>query len=36
VERYYRDAARLASTPTTNAADRAEIARLLSSAAAHS
>jgi alkylation response protein AidB-like acyl-CoA dehydrogenase len=34
VERYYRDAARLASTPTTNAADRAEIARLLSSAAA--
>jgi alkylation response protein AidB-like acyl-CoA dehydrogenase len=29
VERYYRDAARLASTPTTNAADRAEIARLL-------
>ncbi len=34
VERYYRDAARLASTPTTNAADRVEIARLLSSAAA--
>src|SRR6185295_5606639 len=34
VERYYRDAARLASSPTTNAADRAEIARLLSSAAA--
>jgi alkylation response protein AidB-like acyl-CoA dehydrogenase len=33
VERYYRDAARLASTPTTNAADRAEIARLLSAAA---
>jgi len=26
VERYYRDAARLASTPTTNAADRAELA----------
>jgi alkylation response protein AidB-like acyl-CoA dehydrogenase len=34
VERYYRDAAHLASTPTTNADDRAEIARLLSSAAA--
>jgi len=33
VERYYRDAARLASTPTTNADDRAEIARLLSLAA---
>jgi alkylation response protein AidB-like acyl-CoA dehydrogenase len=29
VERYYRDAARLASTPTTNAADRAELARRL-------
>jgi alkylation response protein AidB-like acyl-CoA dehydrogenase len=29
VERYYRDAARLASTPTPNAADRAEIARHL-------
>jgi alkylation response protein AidB-like acyl-CoA dehydrogenase len=29
VERYYRDAARLASTPTPNAADRAEIARYL-------
>ncbi len=29
VERYYRDAARLASTPTTNAADRAEVARRL-------
>jgi alkylation response protein AidB-like acyl-CoA dehydrogenase len=27
VERYYRDAARLAATPTTNAADRAELAR---------
>jgi alkylation response protein AidB-like acyl-CoA dehydrogenase len=30
VERYYRDAARLASSPTTNAADRAELARRLS------
>jgi alkylation response protein AidB-like acyl-CoA dehydrogenase len=30
VERYYRDAARLSATPTTNAADRDEIARLLS------
>jgi alkylation response protein AidB-like acyl-CoA dehydrogenase len=29
VERYYRDAAHLASTPTTNAADRVEIARRL-------
>ena len=29
VERYYRDAARLASTPTTNDADRAELARRL-------
>ena len=29
VERHYRDAARLASTPTTNAADRAEVARRL-------
>jgi len=29
VERYYRDAARLASTPTTNAADRAELVRRL-------
>jgi len=29
VERYYRDAAHLASSPTTNTADRAELARLL-------
>ena len=29
VERYYRDAARLASSPTTNAADRAALAREL-------
>jgi len=29
VERYYRDAAHLASSPTTNAADRAELARRL-------
>jgi len=29
VERYYRDAARLASWPTTNAADRADLARRL-------
>jgi alkylation response protein AidB-like acyl-CoA dehydrogenase len=29
VERYYRDAAHLASSPTTNAADRAEVARRL-------
>ena len=29
VERYYRDAARLASTPTTNDADRVELARRL-------
>jgi alkylation response protein AidB-like acyl-CoA dehydrogenase len=34
VERYYRDAARLASTPTTNGADRAELARRLSAGAA--
>ncbi|HKQ64164.1 MAG TPA: acyl-CoA dehydrogenase family protein [Methylomirabilota bacterium] len=33
VERYYRDAACLASTPTTNAADRAELARRLTSPA---
>jgi len=32
VERYYRDAARLASTPTTNDADRAELARRLTAA----
>jgi len=32
VERYYRDAARLASTPTTNAVDRAELARRLTAA----
>jgi len=31
VERYYRDAAHLASSPTTNTADRAELARLLRS-----
>ena len=31
VERYYRDAAHLASSPTTNAADRIELARRLSS-----
>ena len=31
VERYYRDAAHLASSPTTNAADRAELARRLRS-----
>jgi alkylation response protein AidB-like acyl-CoA dehydrogenase len=31
VERYYRDAARLAWTPTTNAADRVELARRLTS-----
>src|SRR5215510_10585176 len=30
VERYYRDAAHLASSPTTNAADRVELARRLS------
>src|SRR4030095_15189797 len=35
VERSDRDAARLASTPTTNADDRADIARLLSSAGAN-
>ena len=29
VERYYRDAAHLASMPTANASDRAEIARRL-------
>jgi alkylation response protein AidB-like acyl-CoA dehydrogenase len=29
VERYYRDAARLASCPTTNAADRRDLARRL-------
>jgi len=29
VERYYRDAARLASCPTPNAADRAALARRL-------
>jgi alkylation response protein AidB-like acyl-CoA dehydrogenase len=34
VERYYRDAARLASTPTTNDADRAELARILTAAGA--
>ncbi len=34
VERYYRDAARLASTPTTNNADRAELARILTGAGA--
>jgi len=33
VERYYRDAGHLASSPTTNAADRAELARRLSAAA---
>ena len=31
VERYYRDAAHLASSPTTNAADRVELARRLDS-----
>jgi alkylation response protein AidB-like acyl-CoA dehydrogenase len=33
VERYYRDAAHLASSPTTNAADRAELARQLGASA---
>jgi alkylation response protein AidB-like acyl-CoA dehydrogenase len=34
VERYYRDAARLASTPTTNDADRAALARRLTASGA--
>jgi alkylation response protein AidB-like acyl-CoA dehydrogenase len=33
VERYYRDAARLASSPTTNGSDRAELARRLAARA---